>query len=92
MPCRQNEQLPGGGSGPRFLLSRRIQSGRDTLFAVKRHGNDTMLVVEAASADAANGWLVFRCADGRPLASLRVEDVLRIETVMARAHDHVPNR
>ena len=53
-----------------------------TLFAVKRHGDDTMLVVEAASADAANGWLVFRCADGRPLAtlaSLRLEDVLRIE-------------
>ena len=63
-----------------------------TLFAVKRHGNDTMLVVEAATADAADGWLVFRSADGRPLASLRVEEVLRIETVTARAHDHIPNR
>lgn len=33
------------------------------LFAVNRHGHDTMLVVEAAGADAADGWLVFRSAD-----------------------------
>ena len=36
------------------------------LFAVKRQGgHDTMLVVEAATAEAADGWLVFR---GQPVA------------------------
>ena len=51
------------------------------LFAVKWQGHDTMLVVEAATAEAADGWLVFRSADGQPLASLRVEEVLGLETV-----------
>ena len=51
------------------------------LFAVKWQGHDTMLVVEAATAAAADGWLVFRSADGQPLASLRVEEVLGLETV-----------
>ena len=42
------------------------------LFAVKRQGgHDTMLVVEAATAEAADGWLVFRSADGQPLACCR---------------------
>ncbi len=63
-----------------------------TLFAVKRHGHDTMLVVEAATADAADGWLVFRSADGQPLASLRVEEVLHLETVTLGARDRIANR
>ena len=57
------------------------------LFTVKRHGKDTMLVVEAATAHAAEGWLVFRSADGQPLASLRVEEVLHLETVTPGARD-----
>ena len=63
------------------------------LFAVKRQGHDTMLVVEAATAEAADdGWLVFRSADGQPLASLRVEEVLGLETVTPGGRDRIPNR
>ena len=62
------------------------------LFAVKRHGHDTMLVVEAASAVAEDGWLVFRSADGELLAALRVEEVLQLETVTPGAWDRIPRR
>ena len=63
------------------------------LFAVKRQGgHDTMLVVEAATAEAADGWLVFRSADGQPLASLRVEEVLGLETVTPGGRDRILNR
>ena len=57
------------------------------LFAVKRQGHDTMLVVEAA-----DGWVVFRSADGQPLASLRVEEVLGLETVTPGGRDRILNR
>ena len=79
---RTNSYRGEGRSGPRFLLSA-TKSGAVpmALFAVKRQGHDTMLVVEAATAEAADGWLVFRSADGQPLASLRVEEVLGLETV-----------
>ena len=57
------------------------------LFAVKRQGgHDTMLVVEAATAEAADGWLVFRSADGQPLASLRVEHRQPKTTTVAAAY------
>ena len=62
------------------------------LFAVKWQGHDTMLVVEAATAEAADGWLVFRSADGQPLASLRVEEVLGLETVTPGGRDRILNR
>ena len=64
-----------------------------TLFAVERSEQDGgPLVIEAATAEAADGWLVFRSADGQPLASLRVEEVLDLETVAPGGRDRIPNR
>jgi len=54
------------------------------LFTVKRRGHQTMLVIEAAALAAADGWLVFQCADGRPLVTLPATEVLGLETVAAR--------
>ena len=78
---RQNEQLPGRVGTANFVSATKSGAVPMALFAVKRHGKDTMLVVEAATAHAAEGWLVFRSADGQPLALLRVEEVLHLETV-----------
>ncbi len=51
------------------------------LFSVKRHGHQTMLVIEAATLAAANGRLVFQDADGQTMATLQAAEVLGVETV-----------
>ena len=56
-----------------------------TLFAVERSEQDGgPLVIEAATAEAADGWWAFRNDDGRTLKTLPTAAVRGIETVQSR--------